>query len=131
MVRAMAFLIAAAAIVSTAASGDEPTEGRALYLRYCSACHGDSGRGDGVVSGLLTPRPIDLTQIAKQHGGTFPLLQVREAIDGRKQPRAHGGSEMPVWGEVLTERKAMAQPEAHVRGQVQEIADYLATIQAE
>lgn len=129
--RRMAFLVAAALAASTPALGedDAPVPGRAEYLRYCSACHGDDGRGDGVVAGLMTPHPLDLTQLAKQHGGTFPFLQVRESIDGRKLPHAHGTSEMPVWGEVLSGEKAMAQPDAHVRGTVQAITQYLSTIQ--
>lgn len=130
MHRIAMFTLAAIALSAAVAAGEEPQPGRADYLRYCSACHGDDGRGDGVVSGLMQPHPIDLTQLAKQHGGTFPYLQVRESIDGRKQPHAHGDSEMPVWGEVLGGEKAMAQGDAHVRRRVQAITDYLATIQA-
>jgi mono/diheme cytochrome c family protein len=103
--RRLGFLTLAALTASTlsaaGAFGEEPTAGRAEYLRYCSACHGDDGRGDGVVSGLMQPRPSDLTQLAAQHDGTFPILQVRETIDGREQPQAHGSTEMPVWGEIL------------------------------
>jgi mono/diheme cytochrome c family protein len=132
--RRVAFLAMAAltaAVLSAAgAYGEEPVIGRADYLRYCSACHGDDGRGDGVVSGLMQPRPTDLTQLAKPHGGTFPTTQVIESIDGRKQPQAHGSSEMPVWGEVLAGEKAMAQSDAHVRGRVQAIAHYVSTLQA-
>lgn len=132
--RPLTFLMLAALTASqlsaARAFGDEAAVGRAEYLRYCSACHGDDGRGDGVVSGLMQPRPSDLTQLAAGHGGTFPTLQVRETIDGRKQPQAHGSTEMPVWGEVLAHEKAMAQPDAHVRGQVQAIVQYLSTIQA-
>lgn len=109
--------------------GVEPSPGRAAYLRYCSACHGTEGKGDGVVSGLMRPKPTDLTQLARRHGGTFPALVVKDSIDGRKPFAAHGAAEMPVWGEVFTEQKSTAQPDALVRGQVQLLTEYLATIQ--
>jgi mono/diheme cytochrome c family protein len=109
----------------------EENPGRAAYLRYCSACHGTDGRGDGVVATVMRPKPTDLTQLAKAHGGKFPYVQVRDIIDGRKRTAAHGTSEMPVWGEVFREQKAAAQPDANVRGQVQLITDYLSTIQVQ
>ena len=52
-----------------AAAGDADDYGKTLYGRYCSACHGASGRGDGVVSQLMRPEPADLTQLAKKAGG--------------------------------------------------------------
>lgn len=32
-----------------------------LYANYCAACHGPSGRGDGLAAAALNPRPRDLT----------------------------------------------------------------------
>ena len=112
------------------AGAEDATSGRAAYLQYCSSCHGEDGRGDGVVSSMMRPKPADLTRLAAAHGGTFPFTHVEKMIDGRQRPAAHGSSEMPVWGEVLSGEKAMAQPSALVRGQVQEITSYLASIQA-
>jgi len=40
----------------------------------------------------------DLTSIAKRNGGVFPVDRVMMNIDGRAMPRAHGTSEMPIWG---------------------------------
>ena len=37
----------------------------------------------------------------KANGGTFPFTEVVKAIDGRQKTRAHGTSQMPVWGEVF------------------------------
>ena len=56
------------------------------------------GRSRGARAGTA---PTDLTQIAAAHGGQFPLEAVVEAIDGTRTVRAHGVSEMPVWGEVF------------------------------
>src|SRR5215831_21332121 len=83
----------------TASAGDDP--GRQLYLRYCAACHGRQGRGDGPVAPALGEKPTDLTQLAATHGDEFPLQAVVDAIDGTRTVRAHGVSEMPVWGEVF------------------------------
>ena len=36
-------------------------EGRGLFVQWCKACHGESGRGDGINASTLTPSPADLT----------------------------------------------------------------------
>jgi mono/diheme cytochrome c family protein len=99
--------------------------GRALYLRLCASCHGVDGRGDGPVAPALGDRPTDLTTIARLNDGTFPALGVATAIDGTKMPRAHGVSEMPVWGDVLTARGSAST----ARDAILELTDYLRTIQ--
>jgi mono/diheme cytochrome c family protein len=112
-----------------AAPFDDP--GAALYRRYCGACHGPGGRGDGAVAPALGEQPIDLTQLAKENDGTFPFERTARAIDGTTSVRAHGVSEMPVWGEVFH-----AMPdwplERHIdaRGKIVLITEYLRSIQA-
>ena len=110
------------------AAAEGAATGEQLYLRYCSACHGASGRGDGVVSQAMRPRPTDLTQIAKQAGGTFRLADVAGSIDGRETARAHGDPDMPVWGETLRAPADSGSVEAS--GKVLLIAEYLKTILA-
>ncbi|HVN84516.1 MAG TPA: c-type cytochrome [Candidatus Binatia bacterium] len=110
----------------------ETNQGKAAYLKYCSACHGESAKGDGVVSGFMQPKPTDLTQLAKQNHGEFPMLLVVQGIDGTKTVRAHGDSAMPVWGETFRREgvgASVMSPEANVRGKVMLIADYLRGIQ--
>lgn len=79
---------------------EEPIEviGKQEFMRSCAACHGESGRGDGLVAGLLLVKPPDLTSIRKAHGGRFPASWVYRIIDGRNQMRPHGSEEMPIWG---------------------------------
>ena len=103
---------------------------KATYLRYCSACHGESGKGDGVVSGLMTPRPTDLTLLAKNNKGDLPYGWLIHVIDGRTTLRAHGSPDMPVWGEVFksTDGQTLAE-EAKVRGQLLLIIEYLGSVQ--
>ena len=57
-----------------------------------------SGRGEGSFGEVLKGNMPDLTAIAKRNGGVFPVDRVTMTIDGRATPRAHGTSEMPIWG---------------------------------
>lgn len=123
-------VIASGLLLADGVRAADVAPGRAAYLKYCSACHGSDGKGDGVAAFTMRPRPADLTQLAAQHGGKFPYVKVKDVIDGRKQVTAHGESDMPVWGELFTEEKAAAQSDAQVRGKVQLITDYLSSIQA-
>lgn len=79
----------------------EAASGEVIYLRYCAACHGKSMKGDGPVAPGLVKKPIDLTELAKKNGGTFPFDKVAAMIDGRKSTRMHGTPDMPVWGEIF------------------------------
>jgi mono/diheme cytochrome c family protein len=107
------------------------TPEKAAYMQYCSACHGSGGKGDGVVSGLMRPGPTDLTQIAKKAGGEFPFVKTMQAMDGTATIRAHGESEMPVWGEIFRdESTAPLTRRAEVRGKLILITEYLRSIQA-
>jgi len=56
----------------------------------------------------------------------FPFAQVVAAIDGTNTLRAHGDSDMPVWGELFRAQAntAVAEP-ATVRGTVMPITEYL------
>jgi len=111
--------------------GAEPgNTGKEAYLRYCGACHGESGKGDGVVSQLMRPKPTDLTRLAKDNKGVFPTTHVMNAIDGRETIRAHGDPDMPVWGDIFkSEGGKVPGQEFEVRGKVILITDYLRSIQ--
>jgi mono/diheme cytochrome c family protein len=128
----MATSALAVLLVAGAAEAGEMAGGRHLYLKYCSACHGPDGKGDGVVSGFLRPKPIDLTLLAKSHDGVFPTLTIVQVIDGRATPRAHGDADMPVWGTILKAQEGDASnPELAVHSVVLQITDHLRSIQAE
>jgi mono/diheme cytochrome c family protein len=124
-------LFAASLLATTRAPANDATPGRAAYLRYCSACHGGDGKGEGVAATVLRPKPTDLTQLAAANGGKFPRARVQESIDGRTRIAAHGDTAMPVWGQIFMEEKgSTTSAAAEVRGQVQLITDYIESIQA-
>ena len=125
---ALAFLVAAEPRRSL---GDEPVNpAKATYVRYCGACHGESGKGDGVVSHLMRPKPADLTKLAKENKGEFPYAQTMRVIDGRETVRAHGDPNMPVWGEIFQLEDGMTfDKQARVRGKLMFITEHLSSIQ--
>lgn len=85
------------------AQAQDSKSGAAVFARYCAACHGVQGRGDGPMRAVLTVHPTDLSLLAAQNGGHFPVARVAARIDGRDPLIAHG-SEMPVYGDVFDTR---------------------------
>jgi mono/diheme cytochrome c family protein len=128
----LASSLAAALLVGPIAHAAENAQpGEEMYRRYCGACHGPAGRGDGVASSTMRPPPEDLTQLAKQNGGAFPTMQVMHYVDGTDHVRAHGDPAMPVWGEVFREEAISDMTRRlEVRGKVMQIVAYLESIQA-
>ncbi len=102
-------------------------EGVDLYRAYCASCHGKNGKGNGPVAPALKATVRDLTVIAKNNGGTFPVARVRRIITGEGMIASHGSREMPVWGPIFS------QVEADVdRGPVrlENLVKYLESIQS-
>ena len=117
-------------LLATTTVGAADPAGRTLYLRYCASCHGRDGRGDGPVAPALGEKPTDLTKLAAANGGVFNLEAVVEAIDGTRTLRAHGVSEMPIWGEVFQADPASPLEQQIVAGgRVIAIARYLRSLQ--
>jgi mono/diheme cytochrome c family protein len=134
MLRFFVCLVAATGVLGLAgaapAAGPAEEAGRTFYRRYCAACHGHDGRGDGPVAPALGEKPTDLTAIAREHDGTFPFVDVVASIDGTRTLRAHGVSEMPVWGEVLAGDPSWSvERHAEARGKIILITEYLRSIQ--
>ncbi len=103
--------------------------GAVRYRNDCAACHGQSGDGNGPVAGALSTPPADLTGLARRNAGEFPTEYVRTVIDGRSfQALAHGNVEMPVWGDAYR-RSLSALGEAKVKQRIEELIEYLRTIQ--
>lgn len=116
----------------SARPAESPVYGRDLYLRYCASCHGVAGKGDGPAAEAMDPRPTDLTRLRERYGGQHPLREIMSAIDGRRPVRAHGDSDMPVWGIVFEQEKEDKEtrwPKRTTLLQVRLIADYVLTLQ--
>jgi mono/diheme cytochrome c family protein len=110
----------------------DDARGKETYVRYCGACHGPEGKGDGIAGTYMQPKPIDLTQIAKKNKGEFPIVHVMQTIDGRTTVRAHGDPQMPVWGEIFTDQaNSLTSRQNEVRAKVMAITDYIRSIQEE
>ena len=112
-------------------STDE-AKGAVLYRRYCTSCHGISGRGDGPLAASLRTPPKDLSALARNAGGKFPEAEVMLTIDGRRAVAEHGPRDMPVWGAIF-QQEHVGEPFA-IYGSILDaraLADYLRTLQKE
>lgn len=106
--------------------------GAELYADYCAACHGVAGKGDGDMANVITIPSPNLTLLAKNNDGEFPMLRVIHTIDGRTGLRSHG-SVMPIFGKTFS---AQSQDLGYgevlmTRGRVLSLAMYLESIQAQ
>jgi mono/diheme cytochrome c family protein len=105
-------------------------DGSQLFDRFCSACHGAMGHGDGPVAPSLNVMVPDLTELAKRSGGTFPEDRVREVIDGRAVLPSHGTRPMPVWGYELEAQVPEGKPGRETaQGLIDRLVEHLRSIQ--
>jgi len=109
--------------------------GKREYDSRCASCHGIAGKGDGINRPFLTKSPSDLTQLAKQNGGVFPISRVYEVIDGRREVPTHGSRDMPVWGREYSINAAEYyidvpyDSDAYVRSRILSLIDYIYRLQ--
>jgi DMSO reductase family type II enzyme heme b subunit len=89
----------------------QPHPGQAAYDRWCAACHGYDGRGDGDAAGYMLPPPRDFTrgiyQIRTTETGQLPTdADLRRVIDDGMP-----GSSMPGWRRQLStsDRNALVE----------------------
>jgi len=75
--------------------------GQTVFKRYCVACHGRSGRGDGSLANDLRTSVPDITRLSEKNKGVFPFELIAKLVDGRKTARAHGSPDMPAWGDAF------------------------------
>jgi mono/diheme cytochrome c family protein len=102
--------------------------GGALYKQYCASCHGESGRGDGIIAPHLRRPPTDLTRFALQNKGIFPADRLARIIDGREVQRTHGKSDMPVWGDAF-KNSSMGGDEETLKERIRALVKYIESIQ--
>lgn len=72
------------------------TSGAEVFKTNCVACHGEQGKGDGIASGSLDPKPANLTEVVKQVNDDYLFWRISE---GRP------GTSMVAWKSILTEEQ--------------------------
>ena len=133
--RTVAIGFGAALLASIGASAFEAVSladysGEEIFLNYCSACHGESGRGDGPVARGLVAAVPDLTAITRRYG-EFPSMLIADTIDGRgARIDAHGTRTMPVWGyEFWVEEGGDVAAQREMKQVIAKLVDYIRSIQ--
>lgn len=116
----------ALAILASAAHAQDVRGGKAVYDRYCAACHGPAAQGNGPMKMVLTIDPTNLTTLQRVNGGHFPLARVVQRIDGRDPIVAHG-SEMPIYGNFFEPRSVALRTE---RGETVRVSPPMADLVA-
>ena len=122
---------------ATTAALSQESIGQQEFMTNCAVCHGADGKGDGPILDFLKDAPSDLTRISARNGGQFPFQTVYDTIADVESNRAHGTSEMPVWGDRFNlsiiaqegEFGAGSGGMPSARARILELVFYLATIQ--
>lgn len=130
-------LLLASLMLMPAASASAQTataSARKDFVLHCADCHGVDGKGNGpavqVIPGF---KPVDLTQLSKEHGGEFPRQEVYDIIDGRKRLPGHydADTDMPIWGLTFQPegREFSKEAEEKVKARLNALVDYVEGIQ--
>lgn len=85
---------------SAVAADDQATlaQGKQVYFSRCAHCHGESGKGDGHLVGVLKVKPVDLSQL--DENGCV-AKKVLGAVLGRHESGLEG-NKMPLLMDVLS-----------------------------
>lgn len=78
-----------------------PIDGPELFRAHCAPCHGVDAKGAGPAASALKAKVPDLTLLARNNRGQFPVAHVRQMIIGDNVVAAHGSREMPMWGPIF------------------------------
>ncbi|MFO7649539.1 c-type cytochrome [Halomonas campaniensis] len=96
-------------------SDDNLAFGQEVYQRFCAACHGERGRGNGVAAGVagFVPAPTDLTVHGAGHAAGEYAWLVSAGNPQSAMPQFAGRlGEEEIWAVVLYVRHALAAGES-------------------
>lgn len=112
-------LLADYPIGAVPASPPEPARVTALYAQQCAACHGPSGRGDGVAGIALDPPPIAFTDAGRAAQRTpLALYQViSQGVPGTGMPSFAALSEADRWALAFYTGGLAYSPRARAEGE--------------
>lgn len=95
-------MVSTMASISLAEDKGNAAEGKTQYDNICAACHGPGGKGDGVASAALDPKPRDLSDAS--YVSTLSNEHLYKVIN--EGGAAVGLSPMmAAWGGVLSEQQ--------------------------
>jgi len=100
----------------------KPESGPQMFKDYCAVCHGIDGKGDGPAVEYLKTPPPSLRTLARRNDGKYPDAKVKAILQFGTPSKAHGTSDMPVWGPMFR-----SQDVAVLR--ITNLTDYLQTLQ--
>jgi hypothetical protein len=103
------------------------TDGKQMYGKYCATCHGATGIGNGSAAPALKTPPANLTMLTSNNNGAFPVDKVDAELRFGVTNPAHGSSDMPIWGDLLSTISPYGGDQAKLR--IRNITDYLKTLQ--
>lgn len=93
----LALCVAVPASAQDVGTDAQRASGKALYLKYCSQCHGENGDGEGYAAPHLRPRPRNFTtgkfKIRTTPNGALPTHQDLVNVIRRGMPY----TSMPAW----------------------------------
>ena len=128
--RWMFFLVGMLLGTTAVAQSFDAYSGQETFMRFCAACHGESGQGDGPVADGLPITVPDLTRMRERRGAGYSAEALRKIIDGTDIVVLHGTRYMPVWGyEFWVEEGADDAATERVEIIVDNLIDYLRSIQ--
>jgi len=101
--------VLALALAASARAGDDTVvaEGREVYVRYCSGCHGLAGDGKGAAAPMLLVKPRDFTKGAFKFRSTPAGTLPTDDDLMRTITRGLARTSMPEWS-LLPERERRA-----------------------
>ena len=102
MLRLSLIVLLVIEILAGPASAQNQADGKGLYTSYCSACHGDKGKGDGAAAKGLPAKPADHT-----NGAIMNQLSDKYLIDVISKGGSSVGKSafMPAWGSALNDKQ--------------------------
>lgn len=71
-------------------------DGASVFKTNCATCHGETGKGDGVASQSLDPKPADLMELSRRVDDDYLFWRISEGKPG---------TSMVAWKGILTEEQ--------------------------